>query len=399
MQRSWMLGGVVGLLLTSAAWGRPGIVQTRDGQTVAGDVTESTDVIVVENRGIHTTIDRDNLRSIAYSDTIEQECRKRLAKLTAYDVAGRVELAQWLFENKAYEMARTILAGAAEIQPRNPDVIAMRRTLERQILLDQSEARKHAPVQLADAGGDPPPGLTPAGGANRPAGAANRLLTPDEINEIKQAEWQQGQQVRVTLRNDVRRKYAAREGIEPSTFNRMTPTEAGWAIVRNGTPEMKKDVVLINDPPALATFKRVQQSLIYAGCATCHTAGKAQGNFALHFPADDAATYTNFLILQNYQQKIVDRTYLMIDRSRPEDSLLVQFSLPSDIGQPPHPKAPNYKGAARSRTDPKLKAAVDWITSLNPVTPDYSDIDLGPGPSGGHPVAPPPTTRPAAPRH
>jgi len=396
MQRSWMLGGVVGLLLTSSVWARPGIVKTRDGQTVAGDVTELTDEIIVESRGIHTTIDRDNLRSIAYSDTIEQECRKRVAKLTAYDVAGRVELAQWLFENKAYELARTILHDAAQIQPRNLDVIEMSRTVERQILLEQNEARKHAPIQLAAADGAPPAGAIPAAaGGEQPA--AGRMLTPEEINLIKQDEWQEGQLVRVTFKGDVRRKYTAKEGIEPTTFNRMTPVQQGWAIVKNGTPEMKKDVLLVNDPPAFAMFKRVQQSLIAAGCMSCHTAGKSQGNFALHAPNDDAATYTNFLILQKYQNKIGDRTYLMIDRSRPEDSLLVQFSLPVDIGQPPHPKAQYYKGAVRTRADVRLKAAIDWITGLNPVVPDYSDIDLEPKAASEHPVAPSPTTRPAAP--
>lgn len=394
MQRSWMLGGVIGLLLASTLWGRPGIVKTRDGQTVTGDVTELPDEIIVDIGGIHSTIDRDNIRSIAYSDTVEQECRKRLAKLTAYDVAGRVELAQWLFENKAYQMARTVLSDAAAIQPKNADVIEMMRTVDRQMLLEQSQERRHAPVQLAAAGDAPPAGAMPAG--NRGATGASRLVTPEEINLIRQDEWQKGEAVRVTFKDDVRRKYIAKEGIDPATFNQMTPPQQAWAILQDGTPDMKKEVILVTDPPELATFKRVQQSLIYTGCASCHTAGKTQGKFALHFPAnDDAATYTNFLILQKYQQKIDDRTYLMIDRARPDDSLLVQFSLPIDVGQPPHPKAQNYRGAVRTRNDPRLKAAIDWISSLSPVVPDYSDIELE-SKAGEHPLAP--TTRPAAPR-
>ena len=201
MQRSWMLGGVIGLLLASTLWGRPGIVKTRDGQTVTGDVTELPDEIIVDIGGIHSTIDRDNIRSIAYSDTVEQECRKRLARLTAYDVAGRVELAQWLFENKAYAMARTVLSDAAAIQPKNADVIEMMRTVDRQILLEQSQERKHAPVQLAAAGDAPPAGAMPAG--NGGATGASRLVTPEEINLIRQDEWQKGETVRVTFKDDV----------------------------------------------------------------------------------------------------------------------------------------------------------------------------------------------------
>lgn len=401
MRRSWMLGGVGGMLIVSTLLARPGIVKTRDGQTVAGDVTEQRDQITVDSRGIHTTIDRDNLYSITYSDTIEQETRKRLARLTPYDVAGRVELAQWLFENKAYDLAMNVLQDAAAIQPRNADVVQMRRTVQRQILLDESEARKHAPVQLAAADRRPPAGATPG----RPDGAApsaegGRLVTPEEINEVKQREWQEGQtQVHVNFRNDVRRKYIASSGQEANTFNHLPPAQQAWAIVKNGTPEMKKDVILTTDPPAMATFKRVQQSLIYTGCANCHSGNKVQGNFSLHLPANgEAQTYTNFLILQKYQAKIGDRQYSMIDRTQPDASLLVQFALPPDIGQPPHPKATNYKGAVHSKADPRLKQAIDWVGALNPVTPDYSDIDLAPKQGSERPMVPPPASRPAAPR-
>jgi hypothetical protein len=382
-----MLGGVGGMLLVSTLLARPGIVKTRDGQTIAGDVTEQRDQIVVDSRGIHTAIDRDNLSSITYSDTLEQETRKRLARLTPYDVAGRVELAQWLFERKAYDLSMNILDGAAAIQPRNEDVIAMRRTVQRQILLDESEARKHAPIQLAAADNRPPAGTTPGRAEPAPASGAGRLLTPEEINQVKQTEWQEGQwQVRVTFKGDVRHKYVASSGVEANTFNRLPPAQQAWTILKKGTPEMRKDVILTNDPPVMTTFKRVQQ---------CHSGNKAQGNFSLNFPASgEAQTYTNFLILQNYQAKVGDRQYSMIDRTQPDASLLVQFALPPDIGQPPHPKATNYKGAVHSKADARLKQAIDWISSLNPVTPDYSDINLS-GSRGTERPLVPSSTRPA----
>ena len=73
-------------------------------------------------------------------------------------------------------------------------------------------------------------------------------------------------------------KYIAKEGIDPATFNQMTPPQQAWAILQDGTPDMKKEVILATDPTELATFKRVQQSLIYTGCASCHIAGKVRGN-------------------------------------------------------------------------------------------------------------------------
>lgn len=395
MQRSWMLGGVGGLLLASVLWGRPGTVKTRDGQVFVGDVTEHADQVTIQVKGIETSVPRDNLRSISYADSIEQEYRKRLARLTAYDVPGRIELAQWLFENHAYDFAQDVLQEARQLQPRNQEVVQMIRTVARQAELAQSEARKHEPVQLAAADNNLQVGGGGGGAPSRTAGG--RMLTPEEINLVKQSEWQEGQSIRPTFRDDVRRKYIARSGADPAQFNRLTPSQQAWAIVRNGTPEMKKDVV-ISDPPAMAQFKKVQQSLLYTGCANCHSNDKAMGNFSLHFPADsEAATYTNFMILQKYTHKEGDRTYGMIERERPGDSLLVQYSLPMDIGSPPHPKAPNYKGAVHTRGDPRLKTATDWISSLNPIAPDYSEIDLSSKPAVAPRAPAPATSRPAAP--
>jgi hypothetical protein len=395
MQRSWMLGSVAGLLLASVLWARPGTVKTRDGQVFVGEVTEESDQVVVDNKGIHTTIARDNLRSITYSTSIDQEYQKRLAKLTQYDVPGRLELARWVFENQRYDLAQAVLQEAIRIQPHNDDVIRMTRTVARQLDLAQAEARKHAPVQLAAADNNAPVGGKAAAPVRAPAG---RLLSPEEINFISQSEWVQDQLVHATFKNDVRRKYIAQQGIEPVTFNRLTPPQQAWAIVQNGTKDMKKDVI-VSDPPAILGFKRVQQSILASGCANCHSGEKAAGGFWFHYPADtEPATCANFLILQKYSQKIGDRVYSMIDRERPDDSLLIQFSMPPELGIPPHPKAPNYHGAVHTRNDPRLKAARDWINSLNPIVPDYSEIDLASPaatPAGG---AAPPTSRPAAPR-
>jgi hypothetical protein len=289
-----------------------------------------------------------------------------------------------------------VLEEARQIQPRNQDVGQMIRTVARQQELQEAEDRKHAPVQLAAAADGPGAGGAPPTGTARAPGG--HLLSPEEINFVKQSEWQDGQLVHPTFRDDVRRKYMARAGADPATFNRLTPPQQAWAIVRNGTSEMKKDV-LLSDPPVMQQFKKVQQSLIYSGCANCHSGEKATGNFVLHFPADnEAATYTNFIILQKYSAKIGDRSYSMIDRERPSDSLLVQFAMPREVGSPPHPKAQNYSGAVHTRNDPRLKGATDWISSLTPVVPDYSELEISPKPPASRPAAPvAPATRLAAP--
>src|SRR5437868_4418522 len=309
MLRKWMLGGLCGLLLASVCSAQPGIVKTRDGQTFEGEITEWEHQVIVERKGIKVTIEKNDIRSISYSNSVEQEYQRRLTKLTAYDVRGRLDLAQYVFHNKAYALALDVLGEAQRIQPRNEDVAEMIRTVERQIYLERREERKRTPLQLATADNDPRTATTAP--TSRPVTRAMRVVTPDEMNLIRQNEWHGlDQPVRVTLKNDVRRVFlASQKDISPADFNRGTPPQQAWVILQNGTPEMKKNVVLVNDPPVLNAFATVQRSLVSA-CAACHTADKSTGNFVLRWPATtDADRLTNFLILQQYQTKVGDKTY------------------------------------------------------------------------------------------
>jgi hypothetical protein len=250
------------------------------------------------------------------------------------------------------------------------------------------------PVEVAAADNVPRTGAVPAT-QRRAQPAAVRDLTPEEINFVRQSEWQEGQPVTpIRFEDDVRRRYIAREGLNSAEFLRLPAIQQAWAIVQRGTPEMAKDVI-IGDPPALRQFRTIQHAIL-TGCAAtgCHTPDRAPGGFALHLPAqNDADTITNFIILQQYAGNVDKRKYQMIDRESPDRSLLVQFSLPPDIADVPHPKAANYRGIVRARNDPRLQATIEWMgRTLKPVAPDY-DFDLSNSkpttrPTGG----PPPNT-------
>jgi hypothetical protein len=399
MLRSWMLGGLCGLLVASASYAKLGVVKTRDGQTFEGEITESPDQVIIERKGIRTTLERESIRTISYSESIEQEYQKRLAKLSAYDVRGRIELAQWVFQNKAYALALDVLTETQKLQPRNQEVADMIRTVDRQMYLDQREARKHTPVQLVANDRDPRTTTAPT---SRPAPQrATRVVTPDEINLIRQEEWHgPDQPVRVTFKDDVRRTFVVSQKYNPTEFNRGTPVQQAWAILQNGSPEMKKDVIIANDPPVLNAFRTIQTSLLSA-CANCHAADKHAGNFVLRWPAlTDADRFTNFVVLQQYATKVGDRTYSMIDRDRPQDSLLLQFALPPAVGAPGHPNVANYRGVVKSLSDPRASRTFEWINALNlQKTLDYNDIDLSTGgaPAPGTPAAPRPAPEPVHP--
>lgn len=397
MQRSWALVGLIGLLLAVSVHADPGTIKTNDGQTITGDITIAGDKVTVVRKGITITLSRADIRTISYAASVDEEYRRRHEKLTPYDVPGRLELAQWLVENHQYARAEDVLAEAQALQPRNPQVQEMLRIVRRESELDNKQARQRAPMQIATiTEGAGPAATNPSGAAaTRPAATQpSRALLPDEINYIRQEEWRQGDQVSVRFLDDVKRNFLAQQkrdpgAIDPTTFNRLTAAQQASLIIKTDqdrhSTQLRHDVIL-GDPPVMRQFRTVQRSLL-AACANCHSPDKPSGDFVLRWPATtDADMYTNFLILQKYSDKIGDRTYRMIDRERPADSLLLQFALPPNMASPPHPAAQNYKGIVHTTSDNRLRTVADWLSSLNPVVPDYSIIDVG---------GPGPTSRPA----
>src|SRR5438132_1990813 len=125
MARRWMLGGALTLLATSILLAKPGVVITRDGQRLEGEITEKTDSVVISIRGIETAVPRDNIASLTYSEPFEKQFQDRLAKLDPKDVKGRLELARWAFDQKQYSTARDACEAALAIDPNNREAVEL----------------------------------------------------------------------------------------------------------------------------------------------------------------------------------------------------------------------------------------------------------------------------------
>jgi hypothetical protein len=171
---------------------------------------------------------------------------------------------------------------------------------------------------------------------------------------------------------------------------------------------MKKDVQVLSDPPALFQYRRQVQPFLIANCATsgCHGGPNAQ-KFMLITPAEsDAASYTNFYILQHYTKPLRASSNTifghgdlrMVDRQQPERSMLLQYALPGAIAEYDHPEVANYKPAVRGVNDPRYRQILDWIgKSLRPEDPQYGIDFPVPGMAGSttQPASSAPTTQPA----
>src|SRR5438270_4332169 len=257
--RRWTLRGAVvccgalACLSASVLLAKPGVVKTKDGRTIEGDVDERADSVVVTVRGIPTTINKESVDSVQYTGSIEQQYQDRLSKLSKPETAAdHLALARWLLDNRAYDLATKEVTAAQRIDPNNTDAATLDTTIQSQRRLD------HVTRPNPGTGGTPTTPRPPmAGEGTRPpatVGAGNgggsgftasmhRYISADDINAIRQAEWPADENsIRVTFNNDVRRKYVQSTQGNAAQFFALSPVEQAKRILQDGTPEQCKDV-------------------------------------------------------------------------------------------------------------------------------------------------------------
>lgn len=371
-----LFGGLALVCLTTGVlYARQGIITTTDHRTIEGDITPQGDSVqvIVKGQPRPLIISKNAIEKTVYPDEVGAQVRDALKQLGPTDVRSRVLAAREAINAHAYDAAREALNQAAAIDPKNREV---------RDLLDQVARLAPAPEAPAPAS---QPTTAPASPATPPKPSVQsftykRQVTPAEINRIRQLEWRADQQeaVRVQIEPEARRKFlAGYVDISPPDFNALSPQSQAALILDKGRPEVKTGVLITSDPATMVEFKKSVNRVILQSCASvaCHGSAKT-GPFVLVNPAaNNAAVYTNFLILQDSWQEVKGAKRPLIDRNYPETSLLVQYLLPADLADTPHPEVPNYRGAVRTKNDPRYTAILNWIQSLNPVAPPYN-IDL-----------------------
>ena len=370
MLRRWLLGGLSIGLMASVLLAKPGVVTNKQGETFKGDVTEDDKFVYVNGPGGQLKLDKRNIDKIQYEATLDDQYNARHAKLSATDVKGRIELANWANENQRVDLAIAALQEARQIDPTNREAALALDADQRQMDLDQAGGNKK-PTSAPTPGA---PGVAAAGPAVAAKPPEHRLLNADEINIIKQKEmFADDAKVKVRFDNGVLKKYLDAGDKDAVAFNALSPAQQATAILTDGDPKTFKDVHILTDPTPLADFKLKIQPIVALGCASsaCHGGNKG-GNFSL-YPGDSVAgTYSNFYILQTYSKTIDGVKYLALDRDVPDNSLVLQFGLPATIGKPPHPKVPGWKPRFRTAGDQAYLDIYTWLNkSLRLPQPDY----------------------------
>jgi hypothetical protein len=390
------VGAGVGLLAvilaTSTLAAKQGAVLTKDNRDYFGDVTadpaDGPVTIVVTLPGSPPKppqpiqIKRANVERVTYFKTNREEYDYRTTRAGKL-AAAHVATARWAMAQNEPEWARQSLASAKALQPGDPAV--------HQLEKDLNDA-KPKPVTPPAATQPAQPGTSPAAPAVGPAGAgkrpkpAIRMLTADEINALRQLEWKGDKQVTVKIDPDLRKRYMDLAGITNAQAKQMTPQEMAWEIVQKGTSEMKRDLKLITDPQPLREWRsNINNKIIgtNSGCAAaaCHHPQNKAGDFVLFHGNGEAEGLTNFVIANQFYKDVQrpkekrPQQYLMIDRTQPQQSLLLHYALPANLTDVPHPEVKGYNGVIRNRGDKNYSTLITWITeSLSAVPPAYDEL-------------------------
>jgi len=390
--RRWLTGGLAVCAMTASLWARPGTVTTRSGATYQGEITEAEDgKLIVKVRGIDMRIERRDVASVVFVDDEQADFQKKLVALPPRDAKSRLDMARSAFDKKQYDLSRQAAEAALVADPNSKEATDFLVMIRKQQEIERApKPADHKPPTgndplLPDQPATPNTPAAPGGPVDR------KTLSADDINVIKQFELGADENnIRATFNNDVRRRFTNKDGGGSLQDFMAEPVGRQVRLILTRAPEMRNDVRIVSDPASIQQFKKLQPSIL-GGCASsgCH-GGANGGKFVLLTPGDgDAAAYTNFYILTQYAKQIEKSKEFMIDRTAPAKSLLLQYALPTDVADFPHPAVPGYKGMFRNANDPRFKAISEWLSgSLQPVSPDYG-IKFTP------PTATPATTAPA----
>jgi hypothetical protein len=365
MFRKWWFGVVVIGFAAAAAVAKLGTVTTNDDRLLTGDVQEAPDgkSVTVTIRGSTITVPRSNVIAIHYPADADSDFRQRLSILDPNDVKGRLDLSHMELNAKQYDLAAEAARDAEALDPHNPDAAVLLDTIQSQRAL---EAKMALPSTEPSAESTTTP--TPAG-----------YLTNNDIYAIRRAELRPDDNVRVEFYNNVRQRYLGLHGNMAAFFDE-SQTQQALDILQSGDPHLADDVRIVTDPRVLLEFRAQVQPRILAGCAAtgCHASGA--GGFFLYTEArQPMAAYTNFYILQKSGSKIAGADTFgkgpayrpMVDRLRPESSLILQFGLPRLAATTPHPDVKDYTPMYRDTNDPAYRQVLNWIGDLSPMAPDY----------------------------
>ena len=331
------------------------------------------------------------------SRSLQQDYQRRLSGVGRDDANGHLALAEWCLQNKLHEFVLREAQTVLRLRPEQMTVQQRgRRIRERGAGAEDVDATGEyltasqiQRLRFAELLEPPSQILEELAVAPDPA-----QLPPGIPAEFVQVHF--GDNVLRDFLADMsgHKEYATRDA--QNLFMRLRPTYQ-LQLIRNHTgPRYAQRIQIASDPLVFRQFRRTALPLVLNGCATsaCHG-----GLEAKHFRIrtgrldSDENLYTNFLILN----RVRAGRARVIDRVKPENSLLLQFGLPMRAAERHHPIQiePLYPMGIE---DPRYQAVRRWIDLLTMPEPRTGVSLPGfpePAPPGTHLGGTGPATQPA----
>ena len=362
--------GVTMLAAPVALWAARGVVVRKDGRINAGEIVADDDAgITLQIADIDLFIPRQDIASVKYQKTVAEQYLQRRAKLADDDLDSRYELAKWLLENEAFDLAL-----------KEVDQLLQRFVTDSRLeILKRTSLAQRDLVRRRDTVKQKPPFPKKLGGARLSiTQSRNARLTTEQINLIKVWETDPMGRPRVAVPpkviDELFKRYAYREEVPKGArqrreFRGQPGYEQMQLLLMLDARDLLAEIEVKDEPVALRTFRQSIHRpyvLNYCGSKSCHGSDQMEGLRLVRMRSRrdrDRTAYTNFYILHAYESKA--KTGHLIDRQYPEMSLMPQYGLPKADASTPHPETDKWRPYYRNLEDSRYLTSLDWIGSLS----------------------------------
>jgi len=359
MSRILLMSLVFCAAISAIALGASQTLTLKDGRKVTGDVTKTDAGYRVKTDNGDVEFKANEVESLADSADLDKEYQDRLGKIDDKDANAHFELARWAERNGRLDIAKKELKRSLEISPDNEQAQLLLRKVEAGLT---STNKPEVPTATKATIGGPTD--------------AKDLVSDDDINRIRLAELRDDDNASIEFKNKAFDRFIesqrGTENFHEKEFRKMSRAkQVRYILDTPGSGGVRDDIVIKSDPKFMMKFRSIWPGIEQnCGSAACHGGPKGKGEFKLFTRGsakNDRVDYTNFLILNLWEK---DGQHLM-DRDHVEDSLVLQYGLPSKDAQYRHPADLNKTMFASKKTS-NYKSLEAYIKELQGgTTPEY----------------------------
>ncbi|HEB61238.1 MAG TPA: hypothetical protein ENJ06_05370 [Phycisphaeraceae bacterium] len=352
------------------------VILLDNGQVVHGGLKfQGDDQVILVIAGIDLVLDRKEVRRLELLPPVEERYREKRSQIDDHDYVSRLNLAEWLREEGALDLALKEAGAVLDAQPDNHEARKLFYTIGEQLAL-RSRKGKGSPRAVSRLSRAELLKLLP-----------DDRLSEDDVNLLRVYEVNLKHPPRIVVPRDVRERL-----IEQYTGNPLIPTtrEARALLMREpddkvlalifklGAKEFYPEVRVMGQPESLRLFRDdVHRRWLLPSCGTirCH-GGPFAGRFFLYTKdrASDRTVYSNFLTIERFR---TSDNQSLLDYENPEESILFQYGLPHDLAQADHPDVRGWHPVFRNMQDRTFRKSVRWVKSLYRPRPHHR-IDYQP---------------------